>query len=416
MRHPESIECVVNPDDFPGDPISIEADLDVTLTAEGDFPRKPGIRWEINDSTSTTTMDTIKPVTSKRRRLVDSSESQDEESDACITRRLRSRKTRILEHTIKDEMVPPHSQTVILSSLMISTGDAGTTLQSEMDTDGVSKKKKVNKKRLSPIAPQIHSIVDVENLRDLTTTNLAALAMDWADDIELIRKRSNMQGVMSKYVKECIELIKECFRIMQDYSLRPDNHDQLQIRNARLAADYLAAQTEITQLRQEINKFEKMMINLPQKDSCSRKVMRNTATFPVRGAGNIKTDDIPKNIIDEITNMKNRICLLETKTVVPQVPSSCVASHQKSHGIAGKPIIKKIEEVNPSRKVTIVSNLNTCISNYLKINRISVPRTYLKISLGMLLVLLALETPLLLILDPWVVLEFLEPLVVFAMS
>lgn len=118
-------------------------------------------------------MDVDRQPVGKRRRQSDSSESDDDDSDAKASGigYLRMKKARVLDSTAKEEKIPPPSpsQAAYLTPLVTSTGDAGSTLQSELELDleGLPKKKKNNKKRLSPIATKIYPVVDKEDFKNI---------------------------------------------------------------------------------------------------------------------------------------------------------------------------------------------------------------------------------------------------------
>lgn len=119
----------------------------------------------------------------------------------------------------------------------------------EIDSTG-QKKRKLVKQKTSPIAPKLHPLLEVANLKEHSVAGLSMLAMDWIDDVELIRKKSNWQGVISKHTRLRLELLKEAFRIVYNSSLKPNNPDLLQLRNARLVSDNAVLQKEKDALKQ----------------------------------------------------------------------------------------------------------------------------------------------------------------------
>lgn len=183
-----------------------------------------------------------------------------------------------------------------------------------------------------------------------------AQALEWVEDIELIRTRSSFQGVISKNVRERLEMIKACFQTLHSLSLGANDAFQLKTRNARLAADYHAAQQEISDLKQEINRikkdYRKERVALTSR---STKVTRCAGTCPIRGnEHNIEIEKIPTQISDEIVNIKNRIISLESslkKNDVSEEFPELKPLPQRQPRI--KPIIKSMEKINPERRIII---------------------------------------------------------------
>lgn len=166
--------------------------------------------------------ESIKPITGKRRRCQVLSDSENCESDAGISQRLR-RKTRIIEAAIDTDKGELISQTGAFSCIAsIASGTDGSTLL-ESEPESITKKKKkekkvINRKRTSPIADKLHPIVDTGRLNDYPTASLVAQTLEWVD-IELIRIRSSFQGVISKNVKERLKMIEACFQVLHNLSL-----------------------------------------------------------------------------------------------------------------------------------------------------------------------------------------------------
>lgn len=88
--------------------------------------------------------------------------------------------------------------------------------------------------------------------------------------------------------------------------------------------------------------------------------MRSVGTSPDRG---VKDNIAPgKEIIEKIINMKNRLCALESNIykclcllTMPgdPPPLGTVPLPQRPPRIIGKPAIKSIVEINPSKKVVV---------------------------------------------------------------
>lgn len=344
-EHPEVVVCSVDPSDLPERSPSMEVDSDATIVG-GVAPS--------DDQLSISKM--TRSQVGKRRRREVQSDSGDNDSDVGFARRLRSRKTRVLDTTVDDEDRSdfcPHSR--VPSPLAISTpGDAGSSVRSDPETASETKKKKrCTKKKSSPIAPKMHPVLDPGQLDDHTAASLAALAMDWISDIELIRVRSaGMQGVISRYIKERLEIIRECFRILHDQSMRADDPNQLRLRNARLVAELRSAQEDNEKLRLDIVNLN--IASETQQTAEHIKETRSVGTSPVRGGDS--TAETDKNIVleEEIAKIKSRISLLESG--VHKWDEMEPLPQRKPRA---KPVIKSITEINPPRRVTIIDNTST---------------------------------------------------------
>lgn len=256
VRCPTSLECVVDPVTFPGEPFDAGMNLERSHEDSDETAAAP----------ETKEMVISDPITiksgkrrRKRRRKMDTSDSEND-LDIGVDRQLRPRKSRVLEESATEEKrKPPPAQLDIPPSAMeTTTGEVEDTQPTDVDSTA-QKKKKLSKKKSFPIAPKMHPLIDVDNLTDHTTANMIALAMDWLDDINVIRKKCNMQGVISKFTKQRLELLQKVLRIVHDQSLRPDNLHQLQMRNARLLADNLATQKENNQLKAKIVALERSL-------------------------------------------------------------------------------------------------------------------------------------------------------------
>lgn len=358
----DTVVCSVDPSDPLAEPLDMEIDVDVALAGGVTLP---------DDVQSVA--ESVKPVTGKRRRREILTDSNEEESDIGGGRKLRCRRTKILDTTIEENKEDHSSRTGVLYSCIESTsGETDGSMQSEPDCGaepGSKRKKKYAKRRPSPIANKMHPVLDTEELTDHTAANLAALAMDWIDDVQLIRiKSASIRGVIGKYVKERLELIKECIRAMHNLSLGADDPGQLKLQNARLAADYHAAQKENQQLRQAIiTSLEATAENLKVTTETQKiltrhsKVMRSVGTSPIRdGRPGENKDDVPKKILEEIINIKSRISLLESGAHKPdELDGSLTMDLLPQRQPRAKPVIKSIVELNPLEKVVIRTKTNT---------------------------------------------------------
>lgn len=349
---PETIVCSVDPSDFPEGPHGMDVESDTTLVG-GVVPHDDG----------SSVAESIKTFAGKRRRREILSDSGDNDSDAGFRRRLRSRKTRVLDTTVEDgDKSDPCSRPAVLSSpAILTTGDAGSSVQSGVEYASASenkKKKKCTKKKTSPIAPKMHPLLDSDQLADHTTSGLAALAMDWIEDIELIRVRSTgMQGVVSRYVKERLVIIRECFRVLHDHSMRADDPTQLRLRSARLVAELHSAQEENAQLRLQLKSVQEMR----QADSRNKPMCSvGTSTSPCNTEElQPGTDEKNINIHTILEDIKNRILLLESSNHKKEEIDAEPLPQRKPRV---KPTIKSVTEINPPRRVTIIDARDTYLS------------------------------------------------------
>lgn len=351
-------------------------------------------------ASETSAIESIKPVTGKRRRCQVLSDSETCESDVGISGRLRSRKTRVIEAMIDSDKNELTSHTGAFSSCvasMASETDGSTLLDSEPESakqkktmkkdEKVTKKegkakKASNRKRASPIAYKLHPVnVDVEQLNDYPTASLVAQALEWVEDIDMIRVKSSFQGVISKNVKERLEIIKACFQVLHTSSLGVNDSSQLKLRNARLAADYHAAQEEILQLKLDMAKMRKdhkdEMMTITSR---SRKTTCCSSTSPIRDVEHKVETEMPSNgkMDNEIMDIKNRILQLEsninkidkpvelpeTRPLREEFPALQPLPQRQPRA---KPVIKSIEKICPEKRV-IIKTMPKSTSNYLPHN------------------------------------------------
>jgi len=285
----------------------------------------------------------------KRRRSAVESDSDVEIDEVGMSQRLRSNKARLVEMTTKNENENDLSpNTVSFSSCVASAAgdtDESTLIESEPGRVDRKGKKKTTRRKQSPIANKLHTTIDLEELEELSTAVLITHAIEWIEDIDRMRARSNLQGVISKYTKERLELIKGCFNTLHGQSLGANDPGQLKLRNARLAADLCAAQKEILQLRHNLKQ------QAPAKD---RPETCDVGTSP---SDNKNDDDkryeTPKRVVDEIIEIKNSISQLESNlhdsstTALNSLPLPVPQRQQ------AKPIIKSVVELPPERRVII---------------------------------------------------------------
>lgn len=326
------------------------------------------------DNSETSKAESVRPVTGKKRRYQVLSDSENYESDECISQRLRSRKARAIEVTIDVDKDDLTSNTGIPSPCVVSMAsetDGSTLLESDPESvakkagKGKKAKQAFSKKRASPIADKLHPVVETEQLSDYPTASLIAHALDWIDDIDMIRVKSSFQGVISKKVKERLEMIKACFNVMHQSSLGANDTSQLKIRNARLAADYYAAQQENLKLKQDMAKLKKDYENDMMTTSNRHKITRCSSTSPIPSDD---TGKVSNKIDDEIMDIKNRIILLESNVnnrgKMVELPNakpeeSSIWKPLPQRQLKTKPIIKSIEKINPDKRVTIIAKPKT---------------------------------------------------------
>lgn len=361
VRCPTSMECEVNPDTFPGEPFSgrLRMDLEPSTSPEDPvgIPETPETEeMTVLINPEDVIINTASITTGKRPRSREDSDIE-VDSDLDCTYRLRPRKARVIEESATEEDNKPLPLPAPIKSPPACVGETTTgeidTQQTDVDSAG-QKKKRLTKKKSSPIAPRLHPLPDLESLKEQPIASLSALAMDWLDDIELIRRKSNLQGVISKYTRMRIELLQEALRMVHNFSLRPDNPDLLKLRNARLVSDNHALQRENDLLKLYVDKLTK-----EKSLSKASKMTRDAETAPM--APIIEDGSrIPTELVEEISWIKNKLQLIEAdmnKTDLPDRMTVQSPLPQRSlRPLSGKPVIKSIVEINSPRKIITVKN------------------------------------------------------------
>lgn len=144
---------------------------------------------------------------------------------------------------------------------------------------------------------------------------------------------------------------------MHDRSLRPDNPNQLQIRNAKFVADSLALQKENDQLKTVNANLEKAFKETRESYDIQqiKKTTQDAETSPIIDLEREKSVPISTDIADELAWIKHKIHLLETNSV-KSVTSEAVMNEvplQRPPLVLKKPVIKSIVDICLSKKITI---------------------------------------------------------------
>lgn len=378
LQRPTSMECEIDPNFFPGDPPlmgRLSMDLDPSTTPEGALEASAATPETDKASSVSTFMPgtpdrseteimvvSINPgdilpanmssVACKRPRPTDNSDSGDD-SDINSLCRLRPRKARVIVESATDDdaqipiSVPPKSPPPCI--IESTTGEMDTQ-PTDVDSTG-QRRKKLVKKKTSPIAPKLHPLPETTSLKEHTTASLTALAMDWIDDIETIRRKSNWQGVMSKNIRLRLELFKETFRLVHNTLLRPDNPNLLQLRNARLVSENAALQKEIDSVRQQLDKYlrEKSSVSLLKLS----KEIRDVGTTMEPPLMEVDNSSPSLKFAEELAWIKNKLAILESGSNLqresPPLPQRTPTVLPK------KPVIKSIQDIS-HKKVVIVGS------------------------------------------------------------
>ncbi|GAB1867752.1 hypothetical protein CAJAP_08831 [Camponotus japonicus] len=352
-----TLECLVDPSqivhsisvEFPSVNMDVDADDSLDHIVDGQIAPKTK-EFQLTKTSSNIT------ASGKRRRCRDASESDDSDyhpGPVHPREGLRPRKARIIENTTTEEgKAPQPTLAEIPTSIVeVTTGEAEDSQITDVDSTGQPKKKKQTKKRGSPIASRMHSIIDSDNIPEQSLPSLAVLAMDWVDDIDVIRVRSNTQGVISKMIKQRLELLREIFRHFHNQELRPDNPHTLKIRNARFVSDIAALQKENEQLKSINHNLEKALKETRASFDVNKisKLTKDAETSPMVRPDQEKSSTIPEEIVAELSWIKQKILQLEARTGA----SDWEAPLPQRPPRATRPIIKSIVDLSPTRKVTI---------------------------------------------------------------
>lgn len=129
---------------------------------------------------------------------------------------------------------------------------------SEGDEKGTQRKRKepTIEERMRPI-PDC-----VEEIEDAPAAQTTAAALEWLEDIEVIRSRSSFQGVLSRRIKERVAAIKKSFEVL---AVRMEEQGDLAYykrKNLELRGQLLTSQREIKRMDKRISDLQKTIEEL----------------------------------------------------------------------------------------------------------------------------------------------------------
>lgn len=84
----------------------------------------------------------------------------------------------------------------------------------------------------------------------------------WIEDIEEVRKQSNIQGAWSGKVKTRTKILKEVLKILVNRVEEADGEEYLRIKNSDLERELRAFEKEIHRLRDDLKKAHKSIKQL----------------------------------------------------------------------------------------------------------------------------------------------------------
>lgn len=99
-----------------------------------------------------------------------------------------------------------------------------------------------------------------EELNELEVTSTAqsiAFAIEWLEDIDVIRGRSSYQGVMSKRMRDRVAALKKIIRVLSKRMEEKGDLAYYKRKNMELQAQLLSSQKEITGLTQRVNDLQR---------------------------------------------------------------------------------------------------------------------------------------------------------------
>jgi len=149
-------------------------------------------------------------------------------------------------------------------------GDSDTNTQSCLESESARNKRhyirdkvtgkfvaKTTKKRL-PGEPTIEEMLrplpdQLDELEAAPTAQAIAFAVEWLEDIDLIRGRSSYQGVMSKRMRDRVAALKKVLRVLAVKAEEKGDLAYHKRKNAELRAQLLASQREMTVMRRRID-------------------------------------------------------------------------------------------------------------------------------------------------------------------
>ncbi|XP_029157015.1 uncharacterized protein LOC114929606 [Nylanderia fulva] len=295
---------------------------------------------------------------------------------------------------------------------------------SEAEIRGVRKPpKKPGRKKRSVDEPTIEQRFrplpeNVDKLNIAPVSQIRASAIEWLDDIEIIRANSNYQGALSGQIRKRVGVIKEILRVFGEKIEDAGDPSYLRRRNTELAAELASSKRETAKLRRDVQDLQYIVgdlkraieggratekaekatspIEIPCKSSKSKsksksKERKDTPTNSSVNAANVQFTDVVmrpplKSVsvpipaversslreyhdvdaklsrrIVELTSRKRE--LRQSLKEQEQSPAPVTVPVQSSLGLANKPrITSNIQIVAPKGKMMTQKSLDSHIS------------------------------------------------------
>lgn len=252
--------------------------------------------YEVQDdarSVASTATSVATSVLSKRK-VPSQVEDPGGESGTIPRRTLRPKKTKVF----KEDDVTGKSATIDIRAREIplpqDTEDTtGTLTCSDGEDKKADKKKKKSKKVLSSkrrtgptIESQLREVpATLDELTDSPVVNLGSSALEWLDDIDIIRVGTSMQGGLSSHIKRRLNVVKQVVRVMAEKIEDVGDPGFLRRRNAELTAELRVSKRETAQLRRDLADLKKIVEDLKSrignKETPPRVYTSDKASSPV---------------------------------------------------------------------------------------------------------------------------------------
>lgn len=103
---------------------------------------------------------------------------------------------------------------------------------------------------------------DLEELENASTAQAMASALEWIEDIEVVRKNSSYQGVLSRRIKERTAALGKLMRVFASRVEEKGDIGYLRRRNAELQAQLAASERESKKMNRRMDELQKTIEEL----------------------------------------------------------------------------------------------------------------------------------------------------------
>lgn len=172
-----------------------------------------------------------------------------------------------------------------LSKEIGETSEALTASETENPPKGSTRKKKNKNKRSGPsIESQLREVPqDSDELPLVPVGQLGASALEWLEDLEVIRRGSgNLQGQIQSQMKRRVVALKEVIRVLAEKVEDGGDPLYLRRRNMELSAELKTSKREMERLRGDVTVLKRVVEDLKNKVNArdSDKSMVDKASSP----------------------------------------------------------------------------------------------------------------------------------------